>query len=75
LARLSASFLICCNCFVGFDLTSKNYLNYLLASFLQVHSCAARWGEMTLEEWLASVIKDGGTLHQLDDLLGVRRDH
>lgn len=34
---------------------------------------AARWGEMSLEEWLASVIKDDGTLHQLDELLGVRR--
>ncbi|MDR3409640.1 MAG: type VI secretion system protein TssA [Formivibrio sp.] len=35
---------------------------------------AARWGEMPLEAWLASVIKDGATLHQLNDLLDVRRD-
>lgn len=33
---------------------------------------AARWGEMPLEAWLASVIKDDTTLHQLNDLLDVR---
>lgn len=35
---------------------------------------AARWGDMPLEAWLASVIKDSGTLHQLNDLLDVHRD-
>lgn len=35
---------------------------------------AARWAEMSLEEWLGTVIKDGSTLGQLDELLGIRRD-
>ena len=34
---------------------------------------AARWAEMPLEDWLATVIKDGSTLGQLDELLGIRR--
>lgn len=34
---------------------------------------AVRWAEMSLEEWLATVIKDGSTLGQIDELLGIRR--
>lgn len=34
---------------------------------------AAQWGEMPLHEWLRLVVKDGGTLSQLDELLGVKR--
>ncbi len=34
---------------------------------------AARWAEMSLEDWLATVIKDGSTLGQIDELLGIRR--
>jgi len=34
---------------------------------------AARWAEMPLEDWLATVIKDGSTLGQIDELLGIRR--
>lgn len=32
---------------------------------------AAKWAEMPLEHWLATVIKDGGTLAQLKDLLDI----
>lgn len=32
---------------------------------------AARWGEMPLHAWLRTVLKDGGTLAQLEELLGV----
>ena len=32
---------------------------------------AARWGEMPLHEWLRSVLKEQGTLTQLEELLGV----
>ena len=35
---------------------------------------AARWGEMPLEDWLASVIKDDSTLRQLNDLLDVHNN-
>lgn len=34
---------------------------------------AARWAEMSLEEWLQHVIKDDSTLGQLQELLDVRR--
>ncbi|WP_332670506.1 type VI secretion system protein TssA [Aromatoleum sp.] len=34
---------------------------------------AAGWAEMSLEDWLATVIKDGSTLSQIDELLGIRR--
>lgn len=33
---------------------------------------AAKWAEMPLEHWLATVIKDGGTLAQLKDLLDIQ---
>jgi type VI secretion system protein ImpA len=32
---------------------------------------AADWGDMPLHQWLAAVIKDGGTLSQVNELLGV----
>jgi type VI secretion system protein ImpA len=32
---------------------------------------AATWGEMPLHAWLRTVLKDGGTLAQLEELLGV----
>lgn len=32
---------------------------------------AADWGDMPLHEWLAAVIKDGGALAQVNELLGV----
>ena len=32
---------------------------------------AARWGEMPLHEWLRTVLKEPGTLGQLEELLGV----
>lgn len=32
---------------------------------------AAHWGELPLHEWLRLVLKDGGTLAQLEELLGV----
>lgn len=35
---------------------------------------AARWADMPLEAWLASVIKDDSTLGQLRDLLDIRVD-
>lgn len=35
---------------------------------------AADWGEMPLHEWLATVIKDGGALAQVNELLGVRSE-
>ncbi|AZN35354.1 type VI secretion system protein TssA [Iodobacter ciconiae] len=35
---------------------------------------AAKWAEMSLEEWLGSVIKDGATLGQLNELLDIKRD-
>ena len=35
---------------------------------------AARWAEMSLEEWLQHVVKDSGTLSQLQELLDVRQD-
>jgi type VI secretion system protein ImpA len=31
---------------------------------------AANWGEMALHEWLREVVKDGGTLGHLEELLG-----
>ncbi|WP_434630264.1 type VI secretion system protein TssA [Chromobacterium sp. CV08] len=34
---------------------------------------AARWAEMSLEEWLQHVVKDSGTLSQLQELLDVRQ--
>ncbi|MDN0083425.1 type VI secretion system protein TssA [Crenobacter sp. SG2305] len=33
---------------------------------------AARWAEMSLEDWLQHVIKDDSTLHQLQELLDVK---
>jgi type VI secretion system protein ImpA len=33
---------------------------------------AAQWGEMALHEWLRSVVKEGGSLAQLEELLGVK---
>jgi len=33
---------------------------------------AARWAEMSLEQWLAHVIKDDSTLNQLNELLDVK---
>ncbi len=35
---------------------------------------AAKWAEMSLEEWLSAVIKDDATLGQLNELLDIRRD-
>lgn len=35
---------------------------------------AARWAEMSLEEWLLHVVKDESTLQQLRELLDVRSD-
>ncbi|MFC7419198.1 type VI secretion system protein TssA [Iodobacter arcticus] len=35
---------------------------------------AAKWAEMSLEEWLGSVIKDDATLGQLNELLDIKRD-
>lgn len=35
---------------------------------------AASWGEMPLHVWLRAVMKDGGTLSQLEELLGVPAD-
>jgi type VI secretion system protein ImpA len=32
---------------------------------------AARWGDMPLHAWLRAVLKDGGTLAQLEEILGV----
>ena len=32
---------------------------------------AARWGEMSLHEWLGSVVKDGSTLSGIEEALGV----
>jgi len=32
---------------------------------------AARWGEMPLHTWLRAVVKDGGALAQLEEMLGV----
>ncbi|MCK9262012.1 MAG: type VI secretion system protein TssA [Azoarcus sp.] len=32
---------------------------------------AARWGEMSLHEWLRAVVADGGTLTHMEELLGV----
>lgn len=32
---------------------------------------AARWGEMSLHEWLRTVVKEQGTLSQIEELLGV----
>ncbi|MFV0664252.1 type VI secretion system protein TssA [Denitromonas sp.] len=32
---------------------------------------AARWGNMSLHEWLRAVVKDEGALSQMEDLLGV----
>ena len=34
---------------------------------------AARWGNMPLHDWLRAVVKDGGMLAQLDEMLGVER--
>lgn len=34
---------------------------------------AAHWGELPLHEWLRLVLKDAGSLAQLDELLGVQR--
>jgi type VI secretion system protein ImpA len=33
---------------------------------------AARWGEMPLHQWLREVVKDGGTLGHIEELLGVQ---
>jgi type VI secretion system protein ImpA len=33
---------------------------------------AAQWGEMALHEWLRSVVKEGGSLAQLEELLGIK---
>ena len=33
---------------------------------------AAQWAEMSLHEWLAAVVKDGGTLSHIRELLGVK---
>lgn len=35
---------------------------------------AAKWADMPLERWLASVIKDDSTLHQLRELLDIPRE-
>jgi type VI secretion system protein ImpA len=35
---------------------------------------AANWAEMPLERWLASVVKDQGTLAQLRELLDFPED-
>lgn len=35
---------------------------------------AARWGEMSLHQWLQVVLKDPGTLAHVDELLGVTRE-
>ncbi|WP_024301798.1 type VI secretion system protein TssA [Pseudogulbenkiania sp. MAI-1] len=35
---------------------------------------AARWAEMSLEEWLQHVVKDDSTLRQLQELLDVRQE-
>ena len=35
---------------------------------------AADWGDMPLHEWLAAVIKDGGALAQVNEMLGVRAE-
>ena len=32
---------------------------------------AVQWGNMPLHEWLRTVIKDGGTLAQVEELLGM----
>ncbi|MGM9485725.1 hypothetical protein [Ideonella sp. YS5] len=32
---------------------------------------AARWGDMPLHAWLRAVVKDSGSLAQLEDLLGL----
>ncbi len=32
---------------------------------------AARWGEMSLHDWLRTVVKDAGTLSQVEELLGI----
>lgn len=32
---------------------------------------AARWGEMPLQQWLREVVKDGGSLSHIEELLGV----
>ncbi len=34
---------------------------------------AARWGEMPLHEWLRAVLKEQGTLAQIEELLGVEK--
>lgn len=34
---------------------------------------AAQWGEMPLHAWLRAVVKDGGTLAQLEEVLGLER--
>lgn len=36
---------------------------------------AARWAEMSMDEWLAAVIKDDNTLHQLRELLDISAPH
>lgn len=36
---------------------------------------AADWGEMSLHEWLSAVIKDGQTLSQMEELLGMASAH
>src|SRR5690606_41385698 len=36
---------------------------------------AARWAEMSMDEWLSAVIKDEGTLVQLRELLDIRTDN
>lgn len=34
---------------------------------------AARWSEMPLHEWLRTVVKDGGSLAHLEELLGIEK--
>jgi type VI secretion system protein ImpA len=35
---------------------------------------AAGWGELTLHEWLKSVVKDPGSLSHVEELLGIKKD-
>lgn len=35
---------------------------------------AAEWAEMPLHQWLSAVVKDGGTLAHLRELLGLKAD-
>jgi type VI secretion system protein ImpA len=33
---------------------------------------AVRWSEMPLHEWLRAVVKDGGSLSHLEEMLGIQ---